>query len=167
MTPTQYLPTSIAKLEALLADETDPARRAAIKARMNYVTRRRGRRAAEHQGRDFIVLPAEVGKLEALRATVDNPRLMARIDKRIDERRARNRYRTAAQREQRAARSPEEVARVQAEAFPDGRQTCRDCGKRLPLSAFEDNPSRRTGKWQFCQPCRTTFATHQQEDANV
>lgn len=122
---TQYLPASLYKLEAMLADETDPIKRRAIKVRMGNLKRKR-----------------------ALKRGEDYP----------NNRQRHNARRWAAYKAKLAARSPEELARAQAEAFPDGTQTCRSCDQRLPLSSFDPAPTFRAAIWHYCRPCRQAHA---------
>lgn len=61
-----------------------------------------------------------------------------------------------------ARRTPEQVARILADRFPDGRQTCKGCGQHLPLSAFVPRPTRHVPISGYCQPCT---AAHAEENA--
>lgn len=83
--------------------------------------------------------------------------IRARIDQIRTHRRAYNSKNRAHLNRRRAAklraRTPEQLARDQAEAYPDGVCECRRCGKTLPLWAFATDRTKRKGIRPICHSC--------------
>lgn len=106
-------------------------------------------------------LPKGFAKLYTLLAEAPTPWHAEVIRARIEQVRAQNRHRNhthraahnAATSARMRARTPEELARDQAEFYPTGRATCRTCGKTLPIAEFEPAPHKRRGIQNYCCGC--------------
>lgn len=95
-------------------------------------------------------LPMGIAALAALLETAESPWHAEVISARMRRVREFNRRKN----EKRRDRTPEELARAQANAFPDGHKQCNECGQRLPLSRFDIDRSATHATHRYCQPCR-------------
>lgn len=101
-----------------------------------------------------------IRRLEEMLATA-TPIEAEAIEARIDQIRRHRRANTSRRRSElnrrraarMAARTPDELARDQAEAFPDGRATCKRCGRTVPVAAMAPDPTKRRGVKPFCRSC--------------
>lgn len=103
-------------------------------------------------------LPTGLHALYALLADAPSPWHAEVIEARIETVREHNRARNARTRRNFAARSSAQVARVLAEHFPDGRQTCKGCGRHLPLSSFAVRPTKHVPVAGHCNDCVSAHA---------
>jgi hypothetical protein len=75
------------------------------------------------------------------------------INARIQERQMHRRAVNARQASKMRARTPEELARDQADFYPTGTATCRTCGRVLPLADFAPALHKRRGIQNHCADC--------------
>jgi hypothetical protein len=122
-----------------------------------YFTKRDARRRAAYRNS----LPQGLGRLRELLADAPSSWHAEVIRARIEQVRAQNRHHNrvhraaynAATSARMLARTPEELARDQAEFYPTGRAACRTCGKTLPIAEFEPAPHKRRGVQNYCRGC--------------
>ncbi|MCK3769464.1 hypothetical protein MZK47_07270 [Microbacterium aerolatum] len=107
-------------------------------------------------------LPQGIRRLEALLASAESPWHAEVIQARIAQVREQTRYKI----ERRRSRTPEQIARDQADVFPDGHQVCAGCGRRLPVSDFPRDLGRRSATARHCHDCRAEHLAAQAEREN-
>jgi hypothetical protein len=102
--------------------------------------------------------PSSIRELEALLEAATRPGTRARIQARIEDRRYHNARKHTLRREAFRARTPDEVAAVRTERYPDGRKTCSQCKTALPFAEFGTCPTTADGLWSGCRPCSAKLA---------
>jgi len=126
------------------------------RTQIRRIARRNLREGREAERRFTFEVGAinSVGKLEEMLTTA-SPRETTIIESRLDHVRSHRQKSNANYAANMRARTPEEIARDQADIFPNGEAVCSGCGQTRPLADFGPALFKRRGIRNYCHDCWT------------